>query len=113
MKLPTLPRSLAVVLALCAVGTPLLYASASDHEDIRRLREAGEVLSLEEILQRHRAAHPAGHILEIELEREHDRLVYEVKVLDADSAVRSYQYDARDGRLLREKAKRRRAEDND
>lgn len=77
-------------------------ASEGDHEDARRLREAGEIVPLEQILPDARSRH-GGHIIEIELERENGRYVYEVEFVDEAGQVHEYYYDAGDGRFLREK----------
>lgn len=92
------------------LGASLLAAtgvgSASDskdgkekHETVRALLEAGEIRSLEQVLQRVREE-GRGHVLEAELERENDRYVYEVEVLDDQGKVRKYEYDARSGEAI-------------
>ncbi len=93
---------------------PLLMASllvahpapaGRDHDEIRRLRGAGQILSLETIITNHRRQYPGGRLLEVELEFEHDRPVYELKMLGEDGVVREFEYDARTGELWRLKRK--------
>jgi uncharacterized membrane protein YkoI len=52
-----------------------------DHERARRAVERGEILPLDTVLTAVRAT-IAGEIVDIELEREHGRWIYEVKVID-------------------------------
>ncbi|HRF43829.1 MAG TPA: peptidase [Candidatus Competibacteraceae bacterium] len=70
-----------------------------DHDEIRRLHGAGQILSLETIIANHRHWHPGGRLLEAELESEHGRYVYDLKFLDDDGVVREFEYDARTGEL--------------
>ncbi|HXH04413.1 MAG TPA: PepSY domain-containing protein [Candidatus Competibacteraceae bacterium] len=75
-----------------------------DHERIRDLRAAGEILPLETILEHYRSTYPDGRILETELEQEDGVLVYELYILGDDGEVRELEYDARSGVLLRVKS---------
>lgn len=74
----------------------------SDHNEALRLREAGDILPLETILEKLRPQYD-GKILEVELERESGRVVYEVEILAADGVVHELYIDARTGRVLRSK----------
>lgn len=106
----TTRMQIGTTLLAAVLGTALLAAtgvgSASDsrdgkekHETVRALLEAGEIRSLEQILQRIREE-GRGHVLEAELERKGDRYVYEVEVLDEQGKVREYYYDARSGEAI-------------
>jgi uncharacterized membrane protein YkoI len=66
---------------------------------LRRLRNAGQILSLETILANHRRQHPSGQLLEAKLEFEQGRYVYDLKLLGEDGVVREFEYDARTGDL--------------
>lgn len=90
--LPLLPLTLWSAAALTDV----------DHEEARRLREAGAILPLESILEQARRAQP-GKVLEVELERERGGYVYEIEVLDDEGAVWELELDARDGAVLEHK----------
>jgi uncharacterized membrane protein YkoI len=79
--------------------TPSPVHAGRDHDDIRRLRSAGKILSLETIIAQHRRANPSGQLLEAELELEKGRYVYELKFLGDDGVVREFEYDARTGSL--------------
>jgi uncharacterized membrane protein YkoI len=58
--------------------------------------DANGVLPIERILDQARASVP-GTILEVELEHEHGRLIYEVLVLTSDNKKVEIEYDARTG----------------
>ncbi|MCZ7559404.1 MAG: PepSY domain-containing protein [Burkholderiaceae bacterium] len=95
----------AAVLAGAALTT--LPASASDRvrqQEVRQLRESGKILPMEDILGRARAAQP-GQVVEVELERESGRYVYEVKVIDDADKVHKLELDAGSGELLRRKTR--------
>ncbi|MGD9510904.1 MAG: PepSY domain-containing protein [Geminicoccaceae bacterium] len=83
----------------------LVGASAAvraDQDDQDRALEAvrrGEILPLSTILGRLRTI-DQGQMLEVELEHERGRWIYEVKTLSADGVVRKRVLDARTGALL-------------
>ena len=79
------------------VAGPLM--AGHDHDEIRRLRGTGQILSLETIIANHRTRHPGGQLLEAGLESEHGRYVYDLKFLGDDGVVREFEYDARTGAL--------------
>ncbi|WP_101050257.1 PepSY domain-containing protein [Macromonas nakdongensis] len=89
-----------------ALAAGLLVPAAradSDHDRARAALVAGEVLPLAEVLQRVARQHP-GHVLEVELEREDGRWVYELKLLQGDGGVLKLEADARDGTVLRRRS---------
>ncbi len=88
----------ATALLLAAAWCPPLQAGR-DPDDIRRLRNTGEILSLETIISQHRRSYPSGQLLEAELEQEHGRYIYELKFLDQSGVVQEFEYDARTGQL--------------
>jgi uncharacterized membrane protein YkoI len=88
LRLPTL------LLALAA-----LPALAGGHDEARELREAGEILPLQQILGHLDPA--AGRVLEVELKRRGDRYIYEVEILNDRGEVWEHRYDARSGELLK------------
>ncbi len=71
-----------------------------DHDDARAARERGEALPLTKLLPIALAKVP-GEILEIETEREHGRILYEIEILDRAGHVRKVVLDARTGAVLR------------
>ena len=93
----------AVIIALAATGlcATIPVLADHDHDQVRRLRNAGEILALETIIANHRRRRPGGQLLEAELEFERGRYVYELKMLGDDGVVREFEYDARSGELWR------------
>ncbi|MFC6671923.1 PepSY domain-containing protein [Marinobacterium aestuariivivens] len=72
-----------------------------DQDEAQALVEQGQMLSLEQLLALH-ADLLRGQLLDLELEREQDRLIYEVEVLGEDGRVREFELDAASGELIRE-----------
>jgi uncharacterized membrane protein YkoI len=81
----------------------LAAGPSADHETAYELVREGRILPLEQILEQQRRDRP-GRILEVELEREDGRMVYELELLDADGRVWEIYYDAASGRLLETEA---------
>ena len=78
----------------------VLPASADeDHELARKLRDAGTILALEDIVRQARAAKP-GELLESELEQKQGRYIYEIEILDKAGQVWELKLDATTGRLI-------------
>lgn len=98
------------LLVLAAIALALAPAEAlarrgrgrgrgGDHDDAREAYEHGEALPLAQILPLALRAVP-GEVLEVELEREHGRLVYEIEILARTGRVRKVILDARTGAIL-------------
>lgn len=81
----------------------LAAAPSADHEAAYELAREGRILPLEQILEQQRRDRP-GRVLEVELEHEDERMVYELELLDADGRVWEIYYDAVSGRLLESQA---------
>ncbi len=88
-----------VILALLISIPAQIVQADDDYIEAKRLRDSGEIKSLEEILRNVRQAYP-GRILEIELEDEKGRITYELEILGDDRIVREIHIDARSGELL-------------
>jgi uncharacterized membrane protein YkoI len=73
-----------------------------EHDAVRAIKQRGDILSLDRILQEAREQH-AGHVLESELKHKDGRYVYEVELVDDQGRVREMKFDARTGEVLREK----------
>lgn len=89
-----------LLLGIMMLGSHVAHAG-SDHERARQLREAGEILPLETILNRLRAHGDTGRVLEVELKNKQGRYVYEIEMLDAYGRVRERLFDARSGEQIR------------
>lgn len=97
MPRPARPIVIMLLAANLLVTGPLM--AGHDHDEIRRLRGTGQILSLETIIANHRNRYPGGQLLEASLESEHGRYVYDLKFLGDDGVVREFEYDARTGAL--------------
>ena len=94
---PTVSLVLAVGLLI-----PVAGFADRDHDEVRqlrRLRDAGQIQSLDAILAQHRRQYPHDQLLEAKLEVEQGRYVYDLKLLDEHGVVREFEYDARSGEL--------------
>ena len=91
-------------IALATVAGSGLVVLAGDDQAARaaRLSKNGDILPLEQILERAQAQHP-GKLLEAELEDEQDQYVYEIKILDNKGMVWEMEFDAKTGALMRSK----------
>jgi uncharacterized membrane protein YkoI len=98
MKKPLLLGTIPLLLLL--VGNTAF--GSNDHETARRLSEAGEILSLETILQ-HAQQHQPGRVLEVEFDNDRGQYIYEVEILNAKGVVWELELDARTGHLLERK----------
>lgn len=95
--------TLAVLALLAAVLLPASGADAprgSDQDRARAARASGEVLPLARLLALVERDFE-GRIIEVELEREDGRLVYELELLLPDGRVVELEYDARSGELVK------------
>jgi hypothetical protein len=92
-------------LCLCLVlASPAGADSARDHERARAALQAGEVMPLQKLLERVQRQHP-GDVLEVELEREDGRWVYELKLLQRGGQVLRLDVDGRTGDVLRSRTR--------
>lgn len=82
--------------------SPALADGPRDHERARAALQAGEVLSLQAVLERVQRQHP-GDVLEVELEREGGRWVYELKLLQKGGTLLRLDVDARTAEVLKKK----------
>jgi hypothetical protein len=95
--LTTVGGGLIVLLVALTMGL-----AQDDHERAKRLKDAGEIIPLEKILDTVREDH-RGRLLEVAFRDEQGRLIYEVEIVDAQGVVWYLHYDARHGTLLRTK----------
>ena len=74
----------------------------ADHDRVRMLRQAGEILPLTEILKRVPEA-STGQVLGVELEEKRGHLLYELEILTSNGHVLEIYVDARNGVRVEEK----------
>jgi uncharacterized membrane protein YkoI len=103
---PAFRKAVAAVVFSLAMVLPAQAGDSGGPDRARRAVESGEILPLREILQRVERDTP-GQVMEVELEREGGRWVYEVKLLAAGGAIVELNIDARDGTVLRRKGGRK------
>lgn len=96
-----------LALTLSLAGPQAAHAdNRHDHDRARRALEAGEILPLRTVLERVERDYP-GQVMEVELERDGGRWVYEIKLLRTNGALLKLEVDGRDGALLGSKERER------
>jgi Peptidase propeptide and YPEB domain len=98
-----LPLLLGVTLVLPGVS-PAWGGDRRDHDRARAAVEAGQVMPLPTLLERLARTHP-GQVLDIELEREDGRWIYEVKLLQSGGQLLKLELDAATGEVLKVRRK--------
>ena len=83
------------------------WASPSDHDRAERAVQAGQVMPLQNVLQKLQTDYP-GQVLEVELEHDDDRWIYEIKLLQAGGQLRKLKLNAQTGEVLKNKLKSQR-----
>lgn len=86
-------------LLLCLAPLAGRAGEHGDHERARAAVQAGEVLPLPTVLERLQRSHP-GQVLELELDQEDGRWIYEIKLLQADGQLLRLELDARTAQVL-------------
>jgi uncharacterized membrane protein YkoI len=92
--------ALVLAVALAATGVGASSDQDSDHDRARDAVQAGQVLPLKTVLERLEREQP-GQVLEVELERDDGRWIYEVKLLQSGGRLVKLELDARSGEVLK------------
>ena len=79
--------------------------AGGDHDKARKALESGQVLPLQQILQKISKDYPA-QVIEVELERKSNGWIYEIKQLSADGSLSKLEVDAKTGIVLKQKSKK-------
>jgi uncharacterized membrane protein YkoI len=90
-------KRLALILSLIAAPA---FADRDDHDRARRALEAGEILPLARILSAAEAARP-GRVIELDLERDDGRWIYELEVVSPEGRLYEMEIDAATGAVLK------------
>lgn len=90
-----------IAFSLLIIASGVVF-SEEDHDRAKILRERGEIRPLPEIIEKAQKEHP-GQIIEVELEEEKGKIIYEVELLDTKGIVWEVQYDAKTGERLSSK----------
>ncbi|MCM2131632.1 PepSY domain-containing protein [Larsenimonas rhizosphaerae] len=80
-----------VLVCLMAMTQPCQADLSQD--DVLRLTRSGHIIEFPAILEKARRHH-SGKLLEAELEKEHDRYIYEIDILDDQGTVWELKFDA-------------------
>ena len=91
-------KFVAVTFLLLTVSSSCL---ADDQDVVLQLRQAGEVLPLEQILSISRQQQQ-GRILEVELEQGRNGIIYELKILADDGQVWELKVNAKSGAIIKQ-----------
>jgi uncharacterized membrane protein YkoI len=91
-------------LALVAGISVQLKADEIDREEIIYLVDQGKILPLEAILS-HYPENEYGKILDLEVEKKHGRIRYEIEFLHEDGRVIELKIDASNGQILKRELK--------
>ena len=95
---PALAQGLVLAVARAVATAPA--PADGDPDRARAAVQAGQALPLATVLQRLAHTHP-GQVLEVELEREGGRWIYEVKLLEPGGRLLKLEIDAASGAVLR------------
>ncbi len=90
------------LMIILSVLAPVAIADAdydNDYIEARHLLDSGKILPLEVILKKVRREFP-GRVLDIELEKEDRKIVYEIKMLNSHGVINEIYIDATTGELL-------------
>lgn len=98
--------ALSSLLAGALVAMPAIGRD-DDHDRAREALKAGQVMPLRAVLERLEREYP-GQVLDIEIEEEHGRLIYEVKLLQNDGRLIKLELDAKTATVLSRKDRGRR-----
>lgn len=79
--------------------------AGDDHDKARKALESGQVLPLQQILQKISKDYPA-QVIEVELERKSNGWIYEIKQLSTDGSLSKLEVDAKTGIVLKQKLKK-------
>ncbi len=88
-----------LLLSFMMLSHPQIAMADNDYIEAKRLYDSGEILSLEVILKNVRQEFP-GKVLEVELEKEHGQIVYEIEILNDNGVITEIYVDAKTGKLL-------------
>lgn len=86
-----------------AVGmiNPVFAGDDISDAQVREWVAAGKIMSFVDIMAINESRLD-GRLLDLEIEQEHDKIVYEVEVLREDGEVREFHIDAASGTVLKE-----------
>ena len=91
-----------VIFLLLGLLSVFVVQADEDYQQARRLKESGQILPLQQIIKAVEAEYP-GRVIEVDLENEDGRHVYEVELLDPQGKVHELYIDASSGKIIKRK----------
>lgn len=73
------------------------------HNEALHMRQTGEILSAQQLLDQATESYPNTKLLEMKLKHKHGRYLYKLQLLHNSGRVQKLYYDAQSGELIREK----------
>jgi uncharacterized membrane protein YkoI len=83
-----------------SASKPAQHPQENDQVLARAALQRGEIMPIAKVLGM-ASRHVPGDIVEVELERENGRFIYEVKILSSNGRLREVELDARTGALVK------------
>jgi uncharacterized membrane protein YkoI len=96
--------AITIAIGLLWVTGGAIAGDRLDHDEIKQLRETGQILPMGEVMTSAQSVQP-GQLVEAELEREDGAYLYEIKILAADGTVHKLALDAATGAVIKRKEK--------
>lgn len=87
---------------LLAVGASVVQARDLGPDEALKLRDAGTIMSFEQLNAAAIAKHPGSTVNETELEEEYGRYVYQVELRDPQGVQWDLELDASNGQILKD-----------
>lgn len=93
--------TLAILFSL-SLGLASYAVSADDinQDEVLELRRSGKIMPLQDILNTIAKRYPSLQVLEVELELERGRYLYEIDILTSEGVVRELEVDAQNGTIV-------------
>ncbi|WP_416423659.1 PepSY domain-containing protein [Pseudomonas sp. App30] len=98
MNVMTRPGLLLALAACCTFA----HAHDLSQDEALRLRQAGVILPLEQLLEKALQRYPGAKLLQAELEEDDGVYTYEVELLTRDGVVREIELEAATGHLRKD-----------
>lgn len=89
------------IIMLMIVSSHSSFAD-TDYNRAKQLLDAGEILSLEQILEKI-STQTSGHILEVELKTKKQQVLYEIDIVDSKGLVWELKVNAKTGEVIERK----------
>ncbi len=88
-----------LVMVLGMISVNALASDRLSQHQVQSLVAEGKILDLTKILEMNHSS-VNGRLLDVELETEHNRLIYELEILQESGRVYEFEIDATNGQIL-------------